>query len=57
MHQVLERAAALGWDAMTLFGCCRHRPLDRPAGAGLLWTINGGWPVELHRNWAVIEAV
>jgi hypothetical protein len=42
---------------MTLFGCCRHRPLDRPAGAGLLWTINGGWPVELHRNWAVIEAV
>jgi hypothetical protein len=21
-----ERAAALGWDALALFGCCRHRP-------------------------------
>jgi hypothetical protein len=20
-----ERAAALGWDAVALFGCCRHR--------------------------------
>ena len=36
-----------GWDALTLFGCCRHRPLDRPGGAGLL--------VELHRDWAVVE--
>jgi hypothetical protein len=50
-----ERAAALGWDAMTLFGCCRHRPLDRPGGAGLLWAINGGRLVELHRDWAVVE--
>ena len=26
-----ERAAALGW--VVLFGCCRHRPLDRPGVA------------------------
>jgi hypothetical protein len=23
-----ERANALGWDAVALFGCRRHRPLD-----------------------------
>jgi hypothetical protein len=50
-----ERAAALGWDAVALFGCCRHRPLDRPGSAGLLWVINGGRLVELHRDWAVVE--
>src|SRR5262249_55263369 len=50
-----ERAAALGWDTVALFGCCRHRPLDRPGGAGLLWLINGGRLVELHRDWAVVE--
>jgi len=43
----VERAAALGWDALALFGCCRHCPLDRPGGAGLLWLINGGRLVEL----------
>jgi hypothetical protein len=26
-----------------------------PGGAGLLWAINGGRLVELHRDWAVIE--
>jgi len=40
---------------LPLFGCCRHRPLDRPGGAGLLWLINGGRLVELHRDWAVVE--
>jgi hypothetical protein len=50
-----ERAAALGWDALALFGCCRHRPLDRPGGAGLLWAINGGRLIELHRDWVVVE--
>jgi hypothetical protein len=40
---------------MTLFGCCRHRPLDRAGSAGLLWAINGGRLVELHRDWAVVE--
>jgi hypothetical protein len=50
-----ERAAALGWDALALFGCCRHRPLDRPGTVGLFWAINGGRLVELHRDWAVFE--
>jgi hypothetical protein len=50
-----ERAVASGWDAVALFGCCRHRPLDHPGGAGLLWAINGGRLVELRCDWAVIE--
>jgi hypothetical protein len=50
-----ERAAALGWNGLALFGCCRHRPLDRPGNAGLFWAINGGRLVELHRDWAVFE--
>jgi hypothetical protein len=49
-----ERAAALGWDAVALFGCCRHRPLVRRGSAGLFWAINGGRLVELHRDWAVL---
>ena len=49
------RAAELGWNAATLFGCRRARPLDHPGGAGLLWAIQGGRLVELHRDWAVIE--
>jgi hypothetical protein len=36
---------------MAANGCCRHRPV----GAGLLWAINGGRLVELHRDWAVFE--
>jgi hypothetical protein len=50
-----ERAAKLGWDAVALFGCGRNRPLMHSGGAGLLWSINGGRLVELHRDWAVIE--
>ena len=50
-----ERAAALGWDTLALFGCCRHRPLDRPRSAGLLWALNGGRLVELHRDWTIVE--
>jgi hypothetical protein len=50
-----ERAARLGWDAMALFGCAPKRPLDYSASAGLLWAINGGRLVELHRGWAVID--
>ena len=49
------RAAELGWNAATLFGCHRARPLAHPGGAGLLWAIQGGRLVELHRDWAVIE--
>jgi hypothetical protein len=32
----------LGWNAATLFGCHRARPLAHPGGAGLLWAIKGG---------------
>src|SRR5262249_46147060 len=45
----------LGWDALALFGCCRHLPLAHPRSAGLLWIINGGRLVELRRDWAVVE--
>jgi len=50
-----ERATALGWDAVTLFGCRRHRPLQHFGSAGLLWAINGGRLIELHRDWVVFE--
>ena len=50
-----ERAYILGWDAMALFGCAPRRPLDYSGCAGLLWAINGGRLVELHRDWAVID--
>jgi hypothetical protein len=49
-----ERAAGHGWNDLELFGCC-PRPLERLGNAGLLWAINGGRLVELHRDWAVIE--
>jgi hypothetical protein len=49
-----ERAATLGWDDLALFAA-RPRPLDHQAGAGLLWHVNGGRIVELHRDWALIE--
>ena len=50
-----ERAARLGWDAMALFGCAPKQPLDYLGSAGLLWAINGGRLLELHRDWAVID--
>jgi hypothetical protein len=50
-----ERAVQLRWDAMALFGCAPERPLDYSGSAGLLWAINGGRLVELHREWAVID--
>jgi len=50
-----ERAAELGWDARALFACHRNYPLMHLGSAGLLWAINGGKLLELHRDWAVIE--
>jgi hypothetical protein len=40
---------------MALFGCAPKRPLDHLGSAGLLWAINGGRLLELHRDWAVID--
>ena len=50
-----ERAAELGWNARALFGCHRNSPLMHLGTAGLLWVINGGKLLELHRDWAIIE--
>src|ERR1700756_597139 len=40
---------------MSLFGCAPKRPLDYSGSAGLLWALNGGKLVQLHRDWAVID--
>ena len=37
-----------GWNAATLFGCRRARPLAHLGGAGLLWAVSCGRLVELH---------
>jgi hypothetical protein len=50
-----NRAAQLGWGAMALFGCRANYPLMYPGNAGLLWQVNGGKVIELHRDWAVID--
>jgi len=49
------RAAALGWGPLNLFGCDRERPFARVDHMGLLWFVNGGRIVELHRDRAIIE--
>jgi len=50
-----ERAAQLSWDATALFGCRPNHPLSYLGQAGLLWQVNGGKIIELHRTWAVID--
>ena len=50
-----SRAAALGWGPLDLFGCDRERPFARVDHLGLLWLLNGGTVVELHRDRAIIE--
>ena len=50
-----ERAAQLGWRTTELFGCKPNYPLSYLGEAGLLWHVNGGRIVELHRDWAVID--
>jgi hypothetical protein len=54
-EQLASRAAELGWDAIALFGCRRNYPLAYLGKAGLLWHVNGGRIIELHRDWAVID--
>jgi hypothetical protein len=49
------RAAALGWGPLDLFGADRERPFARLDHLGLLWLVNGGTIVELHRARAIIE--
>jgi hypothetical protein len=49
------RAAAFGWGPLDLFGCDRERPFARVDHLGLLWLVNGGIIVELHRDRAILE--
>ena len=42
-------------DPLDLFGCDRERPCARVDHLGLLWLLNGGTIVELHRDRAVLE--
>jgi hypothetical protein len=49
------RAATFGWGPLDLFGCDRERPFARVDHMGLLWLLNGGTVVELHRDRAIIE--
>jgi hypothetical protein len=42
---------------MALFGCAPKRPLDYSGRAGLIWAMNGGRLVELHRDWAAAAGV
>ncbi len=49
------RAAAFGWGPLDLFGCDRERPFARVDHLGLLWLLNGGSVVELHRDRAILE--
>jgi hypothetical protein len=51
-----ERAAQLGWRTTELFGRKPRYPLSYLGDAGLLWHVNGGRIVQLHRDWAVIES-
>jgi hypothetical protein len=50
-----ERAAALGWGPLHLFGCDRKRPFTRLYHLGLVWQVNGGRVVELQCNRATIK--
>jgi hypothetical protein len=49
------RAAAFGWGPLHLFGCDQKRWYARLDHKGLLWEVNGGRVVELHRDRAIIE--
>lgn len=51
-----EKAAALGWGPIDLFGCDRDRPYARIDQAGLLWLLNGNRLVALSEYTATIES-
>jgi hypothetical protein len=50
-----EKAFEMGWFTFDLFGCHPSQPLAYLSIAGLLWAVNGGRILELHRGWAMIE--
>jgi hypothetical protein len=51
-----DRALALGWTPLQLFGCNRHRPYARVDQAGLIWILNGRALAALTSELAVIDA-
>ena len=50
-----EGAYGKGWSTLDLFGCNPSQPLAHLGVAGLLWAVNGGRVIEIHRGWAMIE--
>jgi hypothetical protein len=50
-----NRAQALGWGPLDLFGCDRERPLARIDHAGLLWLLHGRKLVAITTETASIE--
>jgi hypothetical protein len=47
-------AAALGWGPLDLFGCDRERPFVHDH-KGLLWLLDGGSILQMHRDRATIK--
>ena len=47
-----RRAANLGWNRFSLFGCSRQSPVLNLGCAGLLWVLRGGLILRLYRDWA-----
>jgi hypothetical protein len=52
-----DKAAALGWGPLDLFGCDRKRPFARIDHLALLWLLDGGTVLEMHRDHAIIETL
>jgi hypothetical protein len=49
------QAAALGWEALSLFGCAPTQPLAHMQVAGLIWALRGRNIARLYPNCASIE--
>jgi hypothetical protein len=52
-----NRAEALGWRPLHLFGCDRERPLARYDHMGLLWILQGRRLVALRADGATIDTL
>jgi hypothetical protein len=52
--QWADKAAALGWGPLDLFGCDRDGPFARIDQAGLLWLLSGDRLLALTENTATI---
>jgi len=52
-----NRAEALGWGPLDLFGCDRERPLARYDHMGLLWIIQGRKLVALKAETATVDTL